>query len=62
MRACFLGQNIYELGNGVAVLTSGWRELEPPKSAELKSPEKGKPKKNRGGSMKLDQNPQNNVC
>ena len=57
MRACFLGQNIFALGNGIAVLKSGWRELETPKSSRPKSPEKGKPKKNRGGSMKPDQHP-----
>jgi len=55
MRACFLGQNIYELGNGIAVLKSGWRELEPPTASGPKQPEKGKPKKNR--DLKPDQPP-----
>jgi hypothetical protein len=52
MRACFLGKNIYALGNGIAVLKSGWREPETPKS-----PEKAKPKKNPDASAKPDQNP-----
>ena len=38
MRACFLGQHIYELGNGIAVLKSAWQEAEPPKASEGKDP------------------------
>jgi len=38
MRACFLGQHIYELGNGIAVLKSVWQEAEPPKASEEKDP------------------------
>ena len=62
MRACFLGQNIYVLGNGIAVLNSGWRALDPPKSSEFKPSDKTKPKKNRDSSSKPDRIPQTNVC
>jgi hypothetical protein len=59
MRACFLGQNIYVLGNGIAVLSSGWRELEPARPSVLKPSEKVKPKKNRDSAIKPNQNSAN---
>ncbi|MBA2588205.1 MAG: hypothetical protein H0U98_06215 [Alphaproteobacteria bacterium] len=34
MRASFQGQNIFALGNGIAVLKSAWSEAEPPQAAE----------------------------
>ena len=36
MRASFQGQNIFALGNGIAVLKSAWTEAEPPQLAEEK--------------------------
>jgi hypothetical protein len=36
MRASFQGQNIFALGNGIAVLKSAWTEAEPPQVVEEK--------------------------
>ena len=36
MRACFIGPNIFALGNGVAVLKSVWKEAEPPRPSDNK--------------------------
>jgi len=36
MRASFQGQNIFVLGNGIAILKSAWSEAEPPMVAEGK--------------------------
>ena len=34
MRASFQGQNIFALGNGIAMLKSAWSEAEPPQGEE----------------------------
>jgi hypothetical protein len=36
MRAYFEGQNIFALGNGIAILRSVWKEAEQPRAKEKK--------------------------